>query len=204
MIAAEQVAAELVAAEQIVEAARHGSRRLHAAEEVLAVRIVGRDQRRENGRQNEEGDEDDGHPSHDRTARLARRVAAGPMRLRTSSRGSHRGECADRRRCREDRRARLRATVTNAPSRTTPCTTRKSRARIDCTVTCPRPGQAKTVSTMTAPASRLEISSAATVITGMEALRARCRQKQPSGAARRGSGPCGHSPWRVRPAARCG
>ena len=55
-------------------------------------------------------------------------------------------------------------------------------------MTWPRPGQANTVSTMTAPASRLEISSAATVITGMAALRARCRQKQPSGGHASGAG----------------
>ena len=50
--------------------------------------------------------------------------------------------------------------MTKEPSSTTPCTIRKSRARIDCTVTCPRPGHANTVSTITAPASRFEISSA--------------------------------------------
>ena len=44
------------------------------------------------------------------------------------------------------------------------------------------PGQANTVSTMTAPASRLAISSAATVMTGMDALRSTCRRT--TGAAR--------------------
>ena len=69
--------------------------------------------------------------------------------------------------------------VTKAPSRTTPCTTRKSRETIDWTVSSPSPGQAKTVSTITAPARSCDISSAATEITGIEAFRSRWRQHQP-------------------------
>ena len=43
----------------------------------------------------------------------------------------------------------------------------------------PMPGQANTVSTITAPASRLPISSAATVTTGMAALRSTWRATTP-------------------------
>ena len=56
-----------------------------------------------------------------------------------------------------------------------PCTIRKSRAAIDWTASWPRPGQANTVSTMTAPASRLAISSAETVMSGVAALRSTWR-----------------------------
>ena len=51
------------------------------------------------------------------------------------------------------------------------CTIGKSRAAIDCTASWPRPGQANTVSTITAPASRLAISSAEMVMIGVAALR---------------------------------
>ena len=49
------------------------------------------------------------------------------------------------------------------------CTIGKSRAAMDCTASCPSPGQANTVSTITAPASRFAISSAEMVMTGVAA-----------------------------------
>ena len=60
-------------------------------------------------------------------------------------------------------------------TRVTPCTTGKSRLKIDWIIRLPMPGMAKTFSTISVPPIRKPMLMPSTVTAGMTALRSTCR-----------------------------
>src|SRR4029077_3197187 len=146
-------AAALVGAEHV--GGRIGG--LQALQDVLLVGAVGRQALREDRGDQDDAEGDGGEPEREVAAHQAASV-----RMRGSSAAEARST------------NRLTATKISETTRTTPCTTGKSRLKIASTTSRPMPGHAKMVSVTTAPPRSWANCSPSRVTIGIAAFLSAC------------------------------